>query len=60
MERIKVVIRHEIYRVKWPWRLYVLDVSSTGELFPRWEAGAFGSRAEAIEFARKRGWEVWF
>lgn len=58
MEKVRVTIRYEFRR--WPWRIYVLDVSSTGELFPRWEGGAFDSRREAEEYARLRGWEVWY
>jgi hypothetical protein len=56
----KVVIRYETAYPRWPWRIYILDRSpTTGELFPRWEAGAFGTYKEAITYAQKHGWEVW-
>jgi len=60
MVKTRVIIVRE-FRPKWPWRIYILDASaSQGDLYPRWEAGAFDSRTEAEEYARKRGWEIWY
>ena len=59
MEKVRVTIRYE-FRPRWPWRIYVLDVSSTGELFPRWEGGAFNTYEEAKDYAERRGWEIWY
>jgi len=59
MEKIRVTIRRE-QRPRWPWRIYILDTSSGGDLYPRWEAGAFGSYEEAEDYARRHEWEVWY
>jgi hypothetical protein len=59
VRKVRVTITHE-FRPRWPWRIYILDTSSGGELYPRWEAGAFSSYDEAESYAKERGWEIWY